>query len=170
MQWTNSTRAHNALLLDGEGQYPFSLLSRGQITAAEKTPFGGTITMEIPAAYPCGARWTRTVEMNGHTVTLWDHVEAEKPIAVSFPLHMLAAPAAEGEGVVLHRPGVRMTVTPDEAMGPAEISDRFAVDLNDGVPEEYRVTMPPQYHVLWTTKEKKTTHDLCFTLAVEPEE
>ncbi|MBR4888135.1 MAG: heparinase II/III family protein [Clostridia bacterium] len=171
LQWTNTTRAHNALLLDGEGQYSFSMLSRGQITSAEKTPDGGKLTMEIPAAYPCGAHWSRTVEMNGCTVTIRDHVEAEEPVAVSFPLHTLAMPAAEGDGVVLHRPGVRMTVQPVAGdMAAAEISDRFAVDLNDGVPEAYRVAMPPQYHVLWTTKEKKTTHDLCFTLTVEPEE
>ena len=170
MGWTNTTRAHNALLLDGEGQFEWSLQAAGRIAGAEVRADGGRLVLEVPHAYACGARWTRTIEMTGHTVRVHDHVEAPQPVAVSFPLHMLACPTARGESIQLQRPGVALTARPVQGEWEApEISDTFAVDLNDGVPEPYRVSMPPQYHVLWTTREKKTVHDVCFELTTEPD-
>ncbi len=47
----------------------------------------------------------------------------------------------------------------------SEILDRFPVDLNAGVPDAYRVTMPPQYHVYWRT-DKKRRHRITVRMTV----
>ena len=36
-----------------------------------------------------------------------------------------------------------------------EITDKYDTDLNDGVPKEYHVTMPQQYHIYFKSKKSK---------------
>ena len=48
-----------------------------------------------------------------------------------------------------------LAVTPLEGLTLEGISDQFGVDLNEGEPTRYHVTMPPQYHVSYTAEAKK---------------
>lgn len=168
-EWTNSTRAHNALLIDGEGQYPFSRLSAGKILSAKQTEDGGTIVLDLSGAYPGGARWQRTLSLHKNELDIFDHVESDSPCSVSFPLHMLARPQISGNDLLMERPGVSMRVHPEAGnLGGLETQDTFAVDLNAGEPEAYHVSMPRQFHALWHTQEKKCVHDLHVTVTVYP--
>ena len=84
---------------------------------------------------------------------------------VTYPLHTLAAPAATDAGFTLERENCCLTVTILEGLEPDRISDRFAVDLNEGEPEQYHVTMPPQYHV-YLKAEPKRSHTIQVRYAV----
>ena len=165
--WTNSTRAHNALLIDGEGQYPYSRLAAGKIVSARQTEDGGVVVLNLSGAYPNGAHWQRTLELHQNRLDIFDHVESEKPCSVSFPLHMLACPQVQGDDLLLKRPGVRMRVHPKAgSLSGLTVCDTFAVDLNEGEPEAYHVTMPPQFHALWQTSETKCVHDLHVVIMI----
>ena len=89
-----------------------------------------------------------------------DHIELDAVGEIAYLLHTLSRPEAAGERAVVERNGWRMTIAPEEGeLHDLTISDRFDVDLNEGEPEEYHVTMPPQYHLRWVTP-KRRVHDI----------
>ena len=70
------------------------------------------------------------------------------------------------EGLTLERGGARLDILPEAGgLSGARISDRFDVALNEGEPEAYHVTMPPQFHMSWVT-EKRRVHDIRVRLRV----
>ena len=71
-------------------------------------------------------------------------------------------PVSGTEGsIVIERNGVRLDVQPLEGLDVhAQITDQFGVDLNEGEPEAYHVTMPPQYHMAWRTTKSQTEHHI----------
>jgi hypothetical protein len=112
-------------------------------------------------------RWIRTFRMtDGNTVFAEDIIEAEHPVEVTYALHALSAPEAWEDGFRLERNGCVMTVKPEDGTFVSrEITDKYDVDLNEGEPEEYHVTMPQQYHVYFRT-EKKDRHYLRMKIKV----
>jgi hypothetical protein len=121
-----------------------------------------------------------------------DHIEADKPVVISWLLHALSEPTPDTDSMIsqesidsqgsigpqgsagsqsnsvsLDRGGTQLKIRPSSGLpGPCAISGEFGVALNEGVPEAYRVTMPPQYHLTWTTP-AATVHDIkvIFTIA-----
>ena len=76
-----------------------------------------------------------------------DEITTEKPVPVLYPLHTLVQPEPWENGFTLTRENCRLQVQPLEGLTLDSISDQFGVDLNDGEPAQYHVTMRPQYHV-----------------------
>lgn len=155
-EWTNTTRAHNAILVDGEGQAVNSMESRGRILSVCERDRYREMRLDLSEAYPMLLRWERCIRLYGTCVEITDEIEAEDTVEITYPLHTLALPQAEGNCVTVTRDGVTMTVTPlGGGLTLSEITDRYAVDLNEGVPAEFAVEMPRQYHVYYTAPPKR---------------
>ena len=59
-----------------------------------------------------------------------------------------------------------MTITPDAKATLREITDKFGVDLNEGVPEAFHAVMPPQWHVYYDVPASER-HAVTMTYTVE---
>lgn len=166
-KWTNSTKAHNALLFNGEGQPVNSIESMGKIVSFDKE--NKTVTLDIGAAYPTTPlkSWTRLIALDDGGVEITDTVEAQSPVEVTYPLHFMSMPSVNGNTLCLERNGRKLTVTPSEGgLKLCEVTDKYDVDLNEGVPAEYAVEMPKQYHAYYKT-DKGVKHVIKVRFDVE---
>ena len=160
--WTNTTQAHNCILINGQGQQRESHEPVGEIlTCTEKNGVYSAV-LDLTGAYPMLEKYIRHLVMDEKTCTLTvkDEVYAKEPVAVQWLLHSLSEPVAGTEGhVKIERNGVRLDIQPKNGLDvPAVIRNQFGVDVNEGEPEAYHVTMPPQYHMTWTSGTKKEHH------------
>lgn len=169
--WTNSTRAHNCILVNGAGQPENSCEGTGVILSCMQQGRSFTAELDLSDAYASLLQWKRRLVMDAAalTLTVEDSVTAEQEAELSWLLHSLSLPVNRDDGsVFLSRGGIGLHILPEEGLLPgAEICDRFAVDLNAGVPEQFRVAMPPQYHMTWHT-EKKCEHRIRVRLQIVP--
>lgn len=168
-EWTNSTRAHNAILVDGLGQERWSHRATGKIISCDDHGDYLQAELDLTAAYPMLKTWTRRfILYTRGLLVVKDHIEAEKPVTISWLLHTLSEPVLDQNGrVSLDRKGVHLDIYPISGLsGACQISDKFAVEVNEGVPEAYRVTMPQQYHLTWTTP-AASFHDIEAALSID---
>lgn len=90
-QWAHSTKAHNAVLVDGQGQVPHSAKSSGRIVDCELTPERDYVEGDAWAAY--GGRLTRARRkiafVKPDLMIICDDLAAPKPAAFQFLLHAL---------------------------------------------------------------------------------
>ncbi|MBE5761256.1 MAG: DUF4962 domain-containing protein [Clostridiales bacterium] len=163
VEWLNSTRAHNAILINGEGQPFRSMNSVGRIVSYKDEGEYKYAKVDISDSYDALTEWTREFELCSDKLTIRDHVKADRPVIVTYPLHSLVLSKAKGNSAVIERENAVLTVTPVSGdLKDLLITDKFQVDLNEGEPEKYHVTMPPQFHLSWTT-DKKAEHDIEVT-------
>ncbi len=161
-EWTNSTRAHNAILVDGAGQESNSHKATGRIISC--CDMGDLLFAELDllGAYPMLKAWNRrfTLYPNG-MLAVQDHIEADKPVVISWLLHTLSEPSAGPDNSAsLDHGGIHLEIHPLSGLpDPCLISAEFGVALNDGVPEAYHVSMPGQHHLTWITPES-AVHDI----------
>jgi hypothetical protein len=94
-QWVHSTRAQNAVLVDGQGQIPHSVSAPGAIVREQLTPGYDYVAGDGTLAY--GGRlkkaWRHAVLVKGAQpfVVLYDELVAPKPVKFQFMLHALSA-------------------------------------------------------------------------------
>ncbi|MBO4298299.1 MAG: heparinase II/III family protein [Clostridia bacterium] len=168
--WTRRAKAHNTILVNGEGQLYEACSSGGEgdkrYLATGRVLYardeGGALRAAVDpsAAYEHVTAWTRSFELTEGGLVVTDHIELDAPGEVAWLLHSLSRPEIRGGGMALRRNGWRLVISPEEGgLANPQISDAFDVDLNAGEPEAYHVTMPPQYHMRWTT-EKRRVHDI----------
>ena len=166
LRWTNQTVAHNTILVDGRGQAPFSHEATGCVLYAKEENGILTGAVDPSGAYEWVENWTRSFELTENELVVRDHIELDAPRPVTWMLHTLSQPQAKEGCVTVMRNGWQLDILPEDGgLGNLIVEDRFAVDLNEGVPEAYQVTMPQQYHLKWTT-EKLQTHDICVHFKV----
>lgn len=160
-QWTNTTAAHNCILVNGEGQLTRSHLTVGRVGECREEGDLFTAVLELDDAHPALTHWQRklTMDADALTLTVEDLVEAEEEVTLDWLLHSLSRPEADGNGAFLTRNGIRLEICPLEGIeGGVSILDHFPVDLNEGEPEQYHVTMPEQFHMTWKTEKKRKHH------------
>ncbi len=167
LEWTNQTIAHNTLLVNGQGQASFSYEATGKVLYAREDSDGVLRGAVDPSeAYEYITSWTRSFELREDSLTVTDQVTLEAPYRIDYLLHSLSRPVITENGMYLERNGWKLEIVPENGclLSP-EISDHFGVDLNDGEPEAYHVTMPPQYHMRWKTQTAQT-HSIKVTYKV----
>ncbi len=166
-EWLKTTKAHNAILVDDEGQPFNSMRAVGRIVYCREEGGVKTAQLDLTAAYESLAKWVRTFTLSGLTLIIEDEIEALKDVVITYPLHSLGCPKQVGDEVWIEREGITLKVRPLEGeLTDCEISDRFETDLNEGEPQGYHVTMPQQYHMKWKTPAKKV-HKIVVSYAVE---
>ncbi|MFM1747115.1 MAG: hypothetical protein RLZZ188_781 [Verrucomicrobiota bacterium] len=90
-QYVHSTRAQNAVLVDGEGQVPHSAASTGRIVREELSASYDYVAGDATKAYGGRLRkaWRHVVFLKGDRpcVVLYDELVAPKPATYQFMLH-----------------------------------------------------------------------------------
>lgn len=88
-RWAWSTVAHNAVLVDGEGQIPHSATSMGRIVDSKLTPEWDYVEGDALAAY--GGKLTRARRkiafVKPDLIVICDDLAAPKPVSYQFMLH-----------------------------------------------------------------------------------
>ncbi len=155
--WTNQTVAHNTILVGGGGQKPFSHEAVGRVLYARDEGEQLVGAIDPSGAYESVSAWTRSFELNGEELIVCDRIELTEEAEITYLLHSLSRPELTERGMKLERNGWKLHILPEEGglMNPV-IEDRFRVDLNEGVPEPYRVSMPGQFHMKWTAPAGRT--------------
>lgn len=171
LEWTNQTRAHNTLLVDGKGQATFSYQATGKVLYARDDADGILRGAVDPSeAYDHVHHWTRSFELSSDMLTVTDHVELDAPASIDYLLHSLSMPLPVQNCIHIERNGWQMDILPERGdLQALQVTDFFEVDLNEGQPEAYHVTMPQQYHMRWKTPVRQI-HDIRVSFRITPPE
>lgn len=171
-KWTNQSKAHNTILVDGQGMPTFSEKPTGQIVSCEQNEMIFTAKLKLDNAFECIDRWERrfTMDASARTLLVEDTVESEDAHILHWLLHSLSAPIAENGVVTLVRKGIKLTIEPVEGLlHDVQIADEFETPLNAGIPEDQaQITAPQQFHMKWKT-EKAKTHKIVVRLTITGE-
>lgn len=165
-EWTNSTEAHNTLLIDGKGQPTFSMYSRAEISDFD--PVSKSATFDLSDAYGNMARITRRVELMENGARVTDKIESDTEIEITLPLHTLSEPRVRDDGLVeVTRDGKTLVINPSvcDNISFDGVTDEFATPLNEGVEPKNHVTMQKQYHIYYKS-ERKAVHSICFEFSI----
>lgn len=91
-RWAHSTKAHNTVLVDGEGQIPHSATATGRISNFQLTAGWDYVEGDASSAY--GGRLTRALRkvvfVKPDLIVLCDDLAAPKPVSFQFMLHALS--------------------------------------------------------------------------------
>ena len=154
-KWTNSSKAHNTILVDGMGQENVPILDAvGKIASVDEE--NKTAVLDMSTCYPDIMLWQRTLKLENGCLTVKDEIKASKEVEITYCLHTLSQPVSDGNKVRLERKGVIMDIVPDNSLSLFEICDKFDVDVNDGQPKEFHVETETQYHIYYKTEKAKT--------------
>ena len=168
MRWYNTTKAHNAILVDGVGQDFGNFRHTAKIVSCGIHAEMREAVLDMTASYPMLRSWLRTFRIpDDHTLIIEDEIIADTAMTVTYPLHMLSKPAdciaIESDvppmTLSVTRCGHTLLVTPDEGCFVSlALSDKYDVALNEGEPEQFHVQMPQQYHAYYETDAKAEHH------------
>ena len=155
LQWTNATKAHNCILIDGAGQGIRDFTATGKITGWGKRHGIQWVETDLTEAYPMLQKYTRTFRLYSRMLVVEDRIDAAEPVTVDYLLHNLSRPESDGSTAVVERNGSRLRITPMlGGLTDCVIADEYDTPLNEGVPAEYQVQMPEQFHLRWHTEAK----------------
>ena len=165
-EWTNSTKAHNTLLIDGNGQPKNSMYARAHVTDFDEEK--KSVTIDLSDAYG-GIHAVRKINLTENGALITDTVDSDTPTEITFPLHTLSEPTVGSDGYVsVCRGGKTLLINPslEDDMSLECISDEFDIPLNSGVEPQNHVTMPKQYHIYYKS-ERKCHHKICVSLEIK---
>ncbi len=168
-EWTNSTRAHNTIVVNGEGQPHFSEKPTGEIVYCRQDGEIFTAKLNLDNAYENVDSWTRsfTMDTKEKTLTVEDELTSNDEMKLDWMLHTLSLPKEENGCVTVLRNGIKLTIEKIEGLNEnIRISDKFDVDLNAGITHAQKAVMPPQYHIEFNT-DKKKTHKIKVKFKIE---
>ena len=149
--WTNSSKAHNTLLINGKGQGEVPILEAiGKFIEVDKNT--KKCVMDMSTCYPDITKWHRTLKLEKDMLIVTDEIDAINDVEITYCLHMLECPKSCSNNVTLKRDNIKMTVIPDENLTLSEITDKFDIDVNDGQPKELHVEAKQQYHIYFKTQ------------------
>jgi len=163
-QWAHSTKAHNAVLVDGEGQIPHSATSTGRIVGSKLTPAWDYIEGDASAAY--GGRLTRARRkiafVKPDLIVICDDLAAPKPSSFQFMLHALGP-------FTVDEKGARLSVKRDKAGVTARYLSPTPLDFRqwDGYLPPPDREFPNQWHVEAGTR--KNMAELRMVTVIIPE-
>jgi len=151
-QWVHSTRAHNGVLVNGEGQIKHTSAPHGRIVDHQFTPNWDYLAGDATAAY--GGRLTRCVRhvvfVKPGLIVLYDDLAAAQPATFQFMLHALKEFSVDEKSqslaVDLPKAGVAARY-----LAPAPL----VFKQWDGFDPKPRKEFPNQWHVEASTVEKR---------------
>ena len=166
LEWMKKTKAHNTLIIGGCDQMQVEPTeSVGKII--DWSVDERSVTLDLSSAYPNVTKFIRKISLKDNVVYVNDTVEAEKEVDILYPLHALSAPMQRGNDAVIKRMGAMLTVSPtSKELSLDSISDKFDVDLNEGVADEFKVKMPEQYHIYYKAPASRS-HNITVEYKVE---
>jgi hypothetical protein len=152
-RWAHSTKAHNAVLVDGEGQMPHSATATGCISGFQLTANWDYVEGDALSAY--GGTLTRARRkiafVKPDLIVICDDLAAPKPVTFQFMLHALAPFDVDEKTARLSAKQPKAAVTA-QYLSPLPLSFR-QWDGYDPKPDR---EFPNQWHVEAGTAEKQT--------------
>lgn len=160
-RWAWSTKAHNAVLVNGEGQIPHSATATGRIVHSEFTPDWDYVEGDAAPAY--GERLTcarrKIVFVKPDLIVICDDLAAPQPATFQFMLHALSP-------LTVDEKTARLSVQQPKAglvaqyLPPAPLNFRQWDGYDPAPSREF----PNQWHVEAGTREKSTTLQMLTVL------
>lgn len=153
-EWTNQTKAHNCILVDGVGQESHSYTSTGKILHCTENEDGTyNAKMDLINAYPMLKEYTREISMdNDGKITVVDEIVADKAVEISWLLHSLSSPDEKDGLLTINRKGKSVKIMPVTGLvGAPTISDQFDPAVYSDVADNIKpwMTFDDQYHMTW---------------------
>lgn len=157
VNWTRQTKAHNSILVNGEGQPIFDITANGSITDYFAGPAGVYTAGDAAPAYKGRlSKFERHVSyVRPDTFLIVDELAAENPSTFTWCCHAL-------EQMQIDEATRRITITQGNAaaditiVAPAEVAftqdDEFGTD-----PQARYASKPKQWHAYVQTTEKATS-------------
>lgn len=163
-QWAHSTKAHNAVLVNGQGQIPHSAMSTGRIVEATFSPAWDYVEGDAVAAY--GGRLNQARRkiafVKPDLIVICDDLVATNAATFQFMLHAFSP-------FKVNEKSARLSVKQPKAT--TEIQYLSPVPLQfrqwDGFEPKPDREFPNQWHVEAGTREKRT--DLRMLTIIVPE-
>jgi len=166
-EWTKTTKAHNTILVNGEGQPIYSHLPVGKIISCEDNGATKKTVLDLSETYPALKSWLRTFLLKDNQLTVYDEIEGFEAVEITYLLHMMSEPIIKDNVITEIRNGKKLTVNVKKgSLGNLTLTDKFAVDVNEGEPEEFHVDLPNQYHLSYTS-EKNIKHSFEVVYDIE---
>lgn len=169
--WTRQTKAHNSILVNGEGQVVRSAKAQGRIVAFRHQRRISYVAGDATAAYQ--GRLKRFLRhlllLRPGLVAVLDELEAPEPAEFRWLLHAFEQMQTDEEQglVVIHRAGatlsVRLACEAGLAFGQ---TDQFDTPYNEGNPPEYWEEKPNQWHFTARTVEPMTKTRIAAAMVV----
>lgn len=166
MKWTNSAKAHNVILVDGEGQKRENFDHTGKFISCGEDTKERFAKADLSCAYPMLKTYIRKYLVKKNEAVIEDIIEAKKECIITLCLHSLSKPEYKDGQIVIEREGARLLVKVPNEIETVEISDRYDTDINEGVDDIHKVNMPIQYHIYLTTQKRKN-HDIQLFFEIE---
>ncbi|MBN8216261.1 MAG: heparinase II/III family protein [Spirochaetes bacterium] len=161
VRWTRQTRAHNCLLIGGEGQVP-GHLGAARFLGMDEGKAGGLAYTHLVAALTLSYAGVRRYHRHfwffkPDLILVVDDLLLAKPQRVTACLHSLRRPRVGKGSTSLRAEGVAMEVAlfaEGRALRP-RILDRYPVPVNEGVPARFAVSRPELFHWNWEVRPAK---------------
>lgn len=151
-QWAHSTKAHNGVLVDGQGQVPHSASVVGRIVDSKFTPEWDYVVGDASACY--GGRLKRfrrhIAFVKPDLIVICDDLAATNAATFQFMLHALSPFNVDEQGMRLSVKQPKASVTA-QYLSPVPLSFRQW----DGFEPKPDRDFPNQWHVEAGTKEKQ---------------
>ncbi|MBN1417314.1 MAG: DUF4962 domain-containing protein [Planctomycetes bacterium] len=168
-KWCWSTRAQNAVLVDGEGQTPHGAAATGRIAAWKLGKDVDRIVCDAAPAY--GGRLTRALRhiafFKPETIVILDDLEAPKPATFQVMLHAFREFRIDEKEMMLNLDGDRIRAAIRLA-GPEPLALRQWTGYDPPPDADYMKgrTFPAMWHVEAGTREKRTRAAIATVVAV----
>ena len=163
-QWAHSTKAHNNVLVDGQGQVPHSASVVGRIVDSQFTPEWDYVVGDASACY--GGRLKRfhrrIAFVKPDVIVICDDLAATNAATFQFMLHALSP-------FTVDEPGARLSAKQTKAGVTAQYLSPVPLSLRqwDGFEPKPDREFPNQWHVEAATQEKRT--ELRMLTVIVPE-
>lgn len=163
-QWAHSTKAHNAVLVNGQGQIPHSAMSTGRIVEATFSPAWDYVEGDAAGAY--GKRLTRARRkiafVKPDLIVICDDLVATNAATFQFMLHALSP-------FQVNEKAARLSVRQPKAGVQVQYLSPTPLQFRqwDGFEPRPDREFPNQWHVEAGTGEKRT--DLRMLTVIVPE-
>jgi hypothetical protein len=151
--WTYTTEAHNCVLINGSGQPLRSHTAVASIAHFENSERFGAVRTDLKGSYPEVSSYIRTyLFVRPGLILIHDRIDMEKSASFAWLAHALSKPSERSGVVSIKRApaALKMTLLHPDISPEYSVTDRFAVDLNEGVAPENHVSFPTQYHLRWS--------------------
>jgi hypothetical protein len=158
--WTNQTIAHNCILVDGIGQKARDFHTTGKIESVEDDGPTAQCVLDLSAAYPQLQSYRRHILFfRPNLVIIHDDLHSATEVEYAWLAHTLSPPSLDGDTITVHRDPASMRLQLFSRQNEKlafSFTDRFAVDLNEGVAPENHRHQPNQYHLTWRAPKAKS--------------
>lgn len=110
-EWTHQTRAHNCVLVNGEGQTPHSMYATGKIESLSDDGTCAVTSLDLINAYPQLAAYKRHILFYRPDLFLiCDDLKSETDVQYAWLAHTLSPPTPSGNGIRVTREPATMNL------------------------------------------------------------